>query len=118
MSAKHPAFSSVAAAGQRYLHATCSRLSSRKFNLHPSAQMLLIHPAISGDEHMIGRDLDFDLHNAIQHLIAEGLLEENSDPHRAARIVIHDGYESLTPVQRMLYDAVVAPALEKTMRGN
>jgi hypothetical protein len=35
---------------------------------------------------MIGRDLDFDLHNAIQELIAEGLLEENSDPHRVARI--------------------------------
>jgi hypothetical protein len=43
---------------------------------------------------MIGRDLDFDLHNAIQVLIAEGLLEENSDPHRLARIVIHDGYDS------------------------
>ena len=62
---------------------------------------------------MIGRDLDFDLHNAIQELIAEGLLEENSDPHRVARIVIHDGYDSLTPAQRALYDAVVAPALRK-----
>ena len=28
---------------------------------------------------MIGKDLDFDLHNAIQGLIAEGLLEENSE---------------------------------------
>jgi hypothetical protein len=27
---------------------------------------------------MIGRDLDFDLHNAIQDLIAGGLLEENA----------------------------------------
>ena len=62
---------------------------------------------------MIGRDLDFDLHNAIQDLIAEGLLEENSEPHRVARLVIHDGYDSLTPVQRALYDAVVAPALKK-----
>jgi hypothetical protein len=62
---------------------------------------------------MIGRDLDFDLHNAVQKLIAEGLLEENSEPHRVARIVIHDGYDSLTPAQRILYDAEVIPALRK-----
>jgi hypothetical protein len=62
---------------------------------------------------MIGRDLDFDLHNAIQDLIAEGLLEENSEPHRVARIVIHDGYDSLTPAQRSVYDAFVTPALMK-----
>ena len=62
---------------------------------------------------MIGRDLDFDLHNAIQDLIAEGLLEENSDPHRVARLVIHDGYDSLTPAQRVLYDAEVTTALRK-----
>ena len=62
---------------------------------------------------MIGRDLDFDLHNAILDLIAEGLLEENSDPHRVARLVIHDGYVSLTPAQQVLYDAVVTPALRK-----
>jgi hypothetical protein len=62
---------------------------------------------------MFGRDLGFDLHNAIQDLIAEGLLEENSDPHRVARIVIYDGYDSLTPAQQTLYDAVVTPALRK-----
>jgi hypothetical protein len=62
---------------------------------------------------MIGRDLDFDLHNAIQELIAEGLLEENSDAHRVARIVIHDGYGSLSPTQQALYDSVVTPALRK-----
>ena len=49
---------------------------------------------------MMGRDLDFDLHNAIQDLIAEGLLEENASGHRVARLVIHDGYDSLTPPQR------------------
>jgi hypothetical protein len=46
-------------------------------------------------------------------LIAEGRLEENSEPHRVARIVIHDGYDSLTLAQRALYDAVVALALRK-----
>jgi hypothetical protein len=67
---------------------------------------------------MIGRDLDFDLHNAIQELIAEGLLEENSDPHCVARIVIHDGYDSLTPAQQALFDAVVTPALKKRSEEN
>ena len=62
---------------------------------------------------MIGKDLDFDLHNAIQELIAERLLEENTSAHSVARLVIHDGYDSLTPVQRALYDAVVTPALKK-----
>jgi len=60
---------------------------------------------------MMWRDFDFDLHNAIQDLIAKGALEENSDAHRVARVVIHDGYDSLTPAQRTLYDAVVTPAL-------
>jgi hypothetical protein len=62
---------------------------------------------------MIGKDLDFDLHNTIQELIAEGLLVENASAHSVARLVIHDGYDSLTPAQRALYDAVVAPALRK-----
>jgi hypothetical protein len=62
---------------------------------------------------MNGRDLDFDLHNAIQDLIGEGLLEENTAAHAIARKVIHDGYDSLTSTQRALYDDVVAPALKK-----
>jgi hypothetical protein len=74
--------------------------------------MLLMHP-VTGEEHMIGKDLDFDLHNAIQELIAEGLLEENASAHRVARIVIHDGYDSLTPAQQVLYDAVITLALRK-----
>jgi hypothetical protein len=62
---------------------------------------------------MSERDLDFDLHNAIQDLIGEGLLEENALAHGVARKVIHDGYNSLTTTQRTLYDDVVAPALKK-----
>jgi hypothetical protein len=30
-----------------------------------------------------------------------------------ARIVIHDGYDSLTPAQQAIFDAVVTPALRK-----
>jgi hypothetical protein len=98
--------------GMLHAAAICSARTSRKCYLHTSAQMLQIHP-VTGEEDMIGRDLDFDLHNAIQDLIAEGLLEENSDPHRVARIVIHDGYDSLTPAQQALFDAVVTSALRK-----
>jgi hypothetical protein len=61
---------------------------------------------------MSERDLDFDLHNAIRDLIGKGLLEENSLAHAVARKVIHDGYESLNPTQRSLYDSVVVPALK------
>jgi len=62
---------------------------------------------------MSERDIDFDLHNAIQDLIGDSLLEENALAHGVARKVIHDGYDSLTPAQRTLYDDVVAPALKK-----
>jgi len=66
----------------------------------------------------MGKDLDFDLHNAIQDLIAKGLLEENASAHRVARLVIHDGYASLTPAQQALYDAVVTPTLRKRSEGS
>ena len=49
---------------------------------------------------MTGRDLDFDLHNAIQDLIAEGVLEENSDAHRVALLVITTGLTRLLPPNR------------------
>jgi hypothetical protein len=58
-------------------------------------------------------DLDFDLHNAIQDLIGAGLLVENASAHGVARKVIHDGYDSLTPTQRTLYDDVVTTALKE-----
>ncbi|HEV7339839.1 MAG TPA: hypothetical protein VGO06_27985 [Bosea sp. (in: a-proteobacteria)] len=57
--------------------------------------------------------IDFDLHELIQDLIDEGELEENSDAHGVARQVIHQGYDSLSPKQRTLYDAVVVPALKR-----
>ncbi len=40
-------------------------------------------------------------------------VEENAPAHRVARLVIHDGYDSLTPAQQALYDAEVTPALRK-----
>jgi hypothetical protein len=96
---------------------SCEMLSGGNCNRHTSAQMVPMHP-LTGEEHMIGKDLDFDLHNAIQELIAERLLEENASAHSVARLVIHDGYDSLTPAQRALYDAVVASGVEEASRGN
>jgi hypothetical protein len=61
---------------------------------------------------MIGRDLDFDLHKP-SDLIAEGMLEENSEAHGVARRVIQDGYGLLSITLQGLYDAAVTPALRK-----
>ena len=59
--------------------------------------------------------IDFDLHEAIQDLLDEGILEEGTPAYGIAQQVIHTGYDSLSPKQRTLYDAVVIPAL--TERG-
>jgi hypothetical protein len=57
--------------------------------------------------------IDFDLHQAIQDLLDEGMLEEGTPACGIAQQVIHTGYDSLSPKQRTLYDAVVVPALTK-----
>jgi hypothetical protein len=57
--------------------------------------------------------IDFDLHEAIQDLLDEGMLEEGTPAHGIAQQVIHTGYDSLSPKQRTLYDAVVIAALKK-----
>jgi hypothetical protein len=57
--------------------------------------------------------IDFNLYEAIQDLVNEAILEKGSPAHGVAQQVVHSGYESLSPKQRILYDAVVKPALEK-----
>jgi hypothetical protein len=57
--------------------------------------------------------VDFDLHEAMQDLLDEGMLEEGTPAYGIAQQVIHTGYDSLSPKQRTLYDAVVMPALTK-----
>ena len=52
--------------------------------------------------------IDFDLHEAIQDLLDEGMLEEGTPAYGIAQQVIHTGYDSLSPKQRTLYDAVCA----------
>jgi hypothetical protein len=46
--------------------------------------------------------IDFDLHEAIQDLLDEGMLEEGTPAHGIAQQVIHTGYDSLSPKQRTL----------------
>lgn len=58
-------------------------------------------------------DYDVDLYEAVEDLIAEGVLQREDDACGVARQVIDRGYDSLTPKQRTLYDAVVIPALKR-----
>jgi hypothetical protein len=57
-------------------------------------------------------DYDEALHEAIEDLVDQGLLEEGSPAFGVAQQVIHQGYDSLTLWQRAVYDAVVVPALK------
>jgi hypothetical protein len=58
-------------------------------------------------------DYDEQLYDAIEDLLAEGELEKDTPAYGIAQQVIHNGYNSLTPKQRTLYDAVVTPALKR-----
>ena len=59
---------------------------------------------------------DKELLEAIQDLIRRGELDEGAPAYGTALQVIHGGYESLTRMQRSLYDRVVTPALERRSR--
>jgi hypothetical protein len=56
---------------------------------------------------------DAELFTAVQDLVATGELGEWAPAFDIAQRVIHSGYNSLTPKQRALYDAVVVPALRR-----
>ena len=56
-------------------------------------------------------DYDEDLHLAIEDLVDCGDLEKGQPAYGVAQQVIHQNYESLSPKQQALYDAVVVPAL-------
>jgi hypothetical protein len=57
--------------------------------------------------------IDFALHEEIQDLVDEGEIEEGTPAYGVAQQVIHSGYDSLSPKQRTLYDAVLIPALRR-----
>ncbi len=60
--------------------------------------------------------IDFQFHDAIEDLVDEGLIEDRSKEYGVAQQVIHSGYDSLSIKQRVLYNAVIVPAL--TERAN
>ena len=57
--------------------------------------------------------VDFDLHDLIEDAVDAGWLEEGTAAYGIARKVIYEGYESLSPKQRYLYDTYVATALKR-----
>jgi hypothetical protein len=52
----------------------------------------------------------------LEDLIKRGELDEGAPAYGTALQVLHGGYDSLTRMQRALYDKVVAPALERRSR--
>jgi hypothetical protein len=57
-------------------------------------------------------DIDFEHYDDLQHLIAEGILKEDSPAYAVAHLAIALGIGSLSNRQRWIYDALIAPALE------
>jgi hypothetical protein len=57
--------------------------------------------------------VDFELHDLIEDAVDAGWLEEGTAAYGVAQKVIHDGYDSLSPKQRHVYDTYVVTALEK-----
>lgn len=57
--------------------------------------------------------IDLELHDDIEDLVAEGLLEKESAAYGIAQQVIDRGYDSLTQTQKGVWDARVGPQLLK-----
>lgn len=57
--------------------------------------------------------INFELSDAIEDLVDEGYIENPSKEYGVAQQVIHQGEESLTFKQRVVWEKGVVPALEK-----
>ena len=57
--------------------------------------------------------IDFELNDLIEDLVSELMLERGTPAFGIAQQVIHQGYDSLTPKQRAVYESVITPALRK-----
>jgi hypothetical protein len=64
-------------------------------------------------------DSDFDkpLADAIETLLEHGDLDKGAPAYGVALKAIHNGYPSLTRMEKALYDRVVVPALERRSVG-
>jgi hypothetical protein len=57
--------------------------------------------------------INFELHDDIEDLVAEGLLDADSAGYGVAQQVINQGYASLSEKQGAVWDINVVPALKK-----
>ena len=61
-------------------------------------------------------DLSLEHYDDLQHLLANGLLEQNTFARAVALQAINLGLGSLTDGQRNIYEAVITPALTRVTR--
>lgn len=52
-----------------------------------------------------------EYYDDIQHLLADGTLEKDSDAYGVARLTIDLGFGALSKRHRYIYDSVITPAL-------
>jgi hypothetical protein len=56
--------------------------------------------------------IDFELHDRIEELLAQGHFEAGTKEHGVALFYADNGYSALSPKQRVLFDKAIAPILE------
>lgn len=58
-------------------------------------------------------EFDYEAHELLQEAIDKGMIEEKTAAHGVALQCIEDGYDSLSPKQKAVYDLQVQPHLAK-----
>jgi hypothetical protein len=66
----------------------------------------------------VKRDLNLEHYDDLQHLLANGVLEQGTFARAVALQTINLGLGSLTDGQRSIYEAVITPALTRLAKGN
>ncbi|MCE1083967.1 DUF3052 domain-containing protein [Pseudomonas asiatica] len=62
-------------------------------------------------------NVDWELNDAIQDLLDEGLLKEDTAGYGVAQQVIHEGYDSLSSKQKHVFDKHVGEPLAKRQKA-
>jgi hypothetical protein len=58
-------------------------------------------------------DYDVELFESIKRLVKRGVLSKDTLAHAISQVVVYEGYESLAPDQRLVYDEIIVPALAR-----
>lgn len=58
-------------------------------------------------------EFDYELHELLQEAVHKGMIEEKTVANGVALQCIADGYDSLSPKQKSVYDLQVQPHLAK-----